>query len=342
MARTDHAREIRYALTDPRTLCERLGLLVDRKAWIKQASGVTVRCPEHGGLSLSVTRGPDGTVRAKCFGCDFTGDALELVARVRGLSTRRDFRAVLLEAAEVAGLRALAREIETGAERTEREPVKPPPRPREPERTYPSAREVAALLASCVPCTDDLEVSAWLDSRKLDAGAVGALGVAALPREASTPWWARYQGTPWTETGHRLIVPMLDAMGELRSVRAGRVVNGDTPKRLPPGGHKASELVMADELGAAMLRGTFAPDRVVVVEGEPDFLTWATRTKPTPTAVIGIVSGSWSDAFVERFPIGAEVYVRTDHDRAGEAYAQSVARRLAVRRGCFLRRTEAA
>lgn len=93
---------------------------------------------------------------------------------------------------------------------------------------------------------------------------------------------------------------------------------------------------MADELGAAMLAGTFVPKRVAIVEGEPDFLTVATRRHSELTATIGIVSGSWSSAFAAKVPLGVTVFLRTDQDRAGEEYAKEIAATL--HHGRFIRR----
>lgn len=101
----DRAAEIRRELSDPRRLVLGLGL---GKGAQRQAGGFLVRCvdPNHDdrGPSLSITIGPDGTIRAKCFGCPLTGDALTLVALANGLDPRRDFRAVLAEAGRLAGI----------------------------------------------------------------------------------------------------------------------------------------------------------------------------------------------------------------------------------------------
>jgi hypothetical protein len=107
----------------------------------------------------------------------------------------------------------------------------------------------------------------------------------------------------------------------MRSVRAWRTTDGDTPKRLPPSGHKASGLVLANQWAVRMLAEPAAPERVIITEGEPDFLVWATRlTEP----VIGVVSGSWTVDFAARMPFGSELVVRTDLDQAGEKYARQI------------------
>jgi hypothetical protein len=70
------------------------------------------------------------------------------------------------------------------------------------------------------------------------------------------------------------------------------------------------------------------PLRVVVVEGEPDFLTWAQlagESDPTAPAVIGVWSGSVTRALVDRIPDGAHVAEALHDDATGRAYAAKLA-----------------
>jgi DNA primase len=285
---------------------------------------------------MSVTRGPDGTLRAKCFGCGEGGDVLSLVAQVRGLNVRRDFKAVLVEAAQMGGLYGLVAEIEAGAP-VERPPPPPPPAP-EPERSYPDLTVVMGFIGACVRVSGDVDVSAHLASRGLDSAAVADDGLAfALPKSAKLPRWATYQGSTWVETGHRLILPVRNASGEIVSVRAWRVTDGDSPKRLPPAGHRASGLVLACPMAQAWLRGTWSPTRLLIAEGEPDFLHAAMWSIKTPTARIGIVSGSWVPAFAQKCAARLDVYVMTDRDKAGDRYAGEITESIRAR-GCFVHR----
>jgi DNA primase len=337
-ARSDHAREIRYALTDVRRVCETLGLLAARGSFVRQHGGLIIRCPWHDDRSpsCSVRLGADGTIAIRCHACGATGDVLSLVAAARDLSIRTDFRQVLHEAASMAGLWDIVRELDSGAPSPPRAAARPAPAPI-PDRDYPPKNEVDALWSACTPVAGDPEAASVLAQRALDPELVDGDHLArAIPLDAALPRWAAYRGRPWIDTGHRLLVPMWDPSGELRTVRAWRVTAGDSPKRLPPGGYKAAGVVMADALGLAMLRGTADLRRIVVTEGESDFLTWAIRPKRVPTAVVGIVSGSFSPALAERFPFGALVIVRTDRDEAGDRYARELQHGL--RRRCFLRR----
>ncbi len=330
MSHADHAREVRNALTDPIALCSKLGLLSQTSK--RQARGAIVCCPAHGerNPSCSVTLGPDGTVRVRCFGCDFSGDALTLVATVYGLSLSTNFREVLTAGAELAGHHSLADEIRGGTERVERKPV-PAPAPL-PAVKYPDAAEVQSLWDACSPANEDPDVCRLLVGRRIDPDLVTELDLArALPRDGRLlPRWAAYGGRSWAQTGHVLIVRAWGSTGRFESVRAWRVTDGDTPKRLPPKGHKSAELVQANRMAWAMLAGQACPLRLVVTEGEPDWAIAATALAKDD-AVIGIGSGSWTADFARRVPARTEVIVATHADPAGDRYAAQVLETLGDR-----------
>jgi hypothetical protein len=319
------AQELRSLITNARELCEQLGLANGAK---NQRTGLLICCPAHGekNPSCSVTLAPSGTIRVKCFGCDWSGDALTLIARVHDLDIKNQFREVLITAAGIAGRTDIADAIQRD------QPYEPKPAPQRPppaEPEYPNAYELAALWAASRPVTTDTETAAHLASRKIDANIVAKLDLArTLAVRTPLPRWASYQGTPWTQTGHRLVLPVYDVDGAFRSVRAWRIIDGETPKRLPPGGHKAAELVLANAHALAWLQHSDAlpytapPLSLVVVEGEPDFLSRATLNVDEP--VIGLMSGSWHQGFADKLPYGSEVVLRTHLDRAGDKYAADV------------------
>jgi hypothetical protein len=276
-----------------------------------------------------VTLAKDGTIRVRCFGCDFTGDALTLIATRFGLSLSTNFREVLATGAELAGHHTLADEIRDGAARHDRAPV-PSPEP-QPEPEYPSQDEVRALWAGCAPANSDINACSLFVARKIDPDAITELDVArVIPRGLALPRFATYGGRSWLETGHTLILRAWAANGALTSVRAWRVTEGKTPKRLPPAGHKAAELVQANRLAWSMLAGKACPLRLYVVEGEPDFAVAATSFARAD-AVIGIGSGSWTEDFARRVPRGTEVIVSTHADEAGDRYAEHVLETLGDR-----------
>lgn len=331
MSTRDLSRDVRRALSDPKAVAERLGLKVEKNA----GSYVLVACPVHAEKTASLSiRRTDTGVGCKCFGCEWTGDLLSLVAAVEGLDPRREFRSVLARACELAGMPEEAREVRGGAPAPERKAR--PVAPTVPDRPYPDAVDVDRLWSVCLPVTEDAEVSVLLAARGISPEAVQArdLGRALHPEThaSSVPAWARYRGDrevseAWTRTGHRLILPAYDALGAMRSVRAWLVIpNREDPKRLPPSGCRASDLVVASAEAVRMLRGETFPRRVIICEGEPDALVRMVRNPLD--AVIGIMSGSWSEAFAGRVPYGSEVVVRTHLDKAGEKYADHVVETL--------------
>jgi len=340
--RTNHAPAIKAALADPKRTLEALGLFGAGRAHQRQAAGFLIRCPVHDDRTPSCSvQVRDGVLLWKCHSCDASGDVLSLVAAVRGLSLRTDFRGVLVESARLAGLWGVVRELETGEAGDAAPPISipaptlPQAAPESP-RTYPGTPE--SFWGHLRPVATVELVADYLRGRAIDPDVVDDRDLArVIPERGELPVWARYQGRSWRETGHRLIVPMFDADGELRSVRAWRIVDGESPKRLPPAGHKASGLVMADQWALAWLRGQRAPKRIVVAEGEPDFCVWATRLNDPSLALVGIVSGSWGDAFAARVPIGCRVDVRTDADEAGARYMTEIAASLKRRTPCVYR-----
>ena len=214
-----------------------------------------------------------------------------------------------------------------------------------PAPVRPPHAEVAALLDACVRASDDREVSAWLESRGLDADDVSRRDlVRALPRGVEVPSWARR----WHWSGHRAIMPLVGADGVTRSVRA-RSVRGAPPKAQSPAGCELRGLVLADVRGVDLLRGepwaiaSAASRGLAIAEGEPDYLALAAdrpvcdRASP---AVLGIVAGSWTDEIAARIPDGARVTVLCDDDPTGRRYSDQICAALASR--CVVMRPEVA
>lgn len=323
------AAEVRAQLTDPRELCAKLGLLEGYKPGRQAGGGLLIRCPAHNEHtpSCSVRRGRDGTIAVQCFGCGFTGDALSLVAIARGLDLRADFPAVLGEAARLAGVA-----LDTGR------PAEPHLAPT-PAFNYPDTAEVAALWASAGPISTDDQAAAYLAGRAIDPGAVDLYQLArVLPAAASAPPWARCRGIPWPRS-HRLILPVVDHLGAVRSLRAWRLSpqgpEDDTPKRVAPAGKALAGLLLACPTARRMLATGQAPSwateaaplDVLITEGEPDFLTWAARVSDAneaPPAVLGVVAGAWCEAIADRIPDGSRVIIRTHQDPSGDRYAVEI------------------
>ncbi len=331
----DLARVLRRCpeLADPVRLCAALGLDDGAK---RQATGLIVRCPSHGDRtpSCSVTEGPDGTVRVRCFSCEFTADALGLIEQTLGC---RSFAETIDQACDLVG-RPRPGEPEATAWVS---PCQPNRAPR-PAPQYPWSSDLERFWGNLGPVAGHALSADMLRNRAIDPGAVDRYGLArTITGRTPLPDFARYRGSAdtarsWGETGHLLVLPVYDHDGQMRSVRAWRVLSGDledVPRRLPPAGCRASGLVLANTEAQMLLRGELGPERVVFAEGEPDFLVWATRFEGP---VIGILSGSWSPEFAAKIPTGSTLVLRTDRDRAGDAYAGAIAKSCSGR--CHIRR----
>lgn len=322
--------DLRALLANPTRVLHGLGLL---KGAQRQTGGYVVLCPCHDERtpSCSVQR-RGGAILFHCFACGACGDVFALIAAAKGIDARADFPRVLRVASELAGDYPQDAETSTSWSGSGVSASRD-------KRDYPDADEVANVLRGCIPVDQDRQVSGWLISRGLDPVAVARRGLAlALPLGVPAPRWATVGGTPWASAGYRCIVPMVASGGQVRSVRACRVAKGAGPKRVAPAGHRASGLVMADLLAREWLASGVWPEsaptpaRIVVAEGEPDYLTWATHApQPPGHAVLGIVSGSWSAELAAAVPDDAEVVIWTDRDPAGERYARLIAASLAGR-----------
>lgn len=329
--RPDYAAEIRGALRNPIALCADLDMLTGAK---KYHNTVVIRCPspDHrdSNASCNVRLADDGGwIAAKCHSCQWGGDALTLIAVAKGLDLKSDFPLVLLEGAKLAGLHHVVKELETGEVDEDRPNVAPQRHEAAPEaviRPYPALTELEALWRDSGAVADDADASGALVARRIDPLDVDRLGLAVCFRREIArdrlPRWASYQGQTWRDTGHRMLVRAYDCDGEWRSVRAWRLVDGSAPKRLPPSGHKAAGLVLANRLGAALLRGERVGRRILMVEGEPDHLVRSIVNPLLP--VLGILSGSWHAGFAKRVPLGSEVVIRTHADQAGDRYAEQI------------------
>lgn len=356
--RPDHAGEIRRALDGmgARALLERLGVSTKRAQ--RQRGGLVVCCPVHDDRtpSLSIQHKSGGIVWNCKGACAQGGDALAFVAFVRGLPTRGPrFVETLREAASLAGLRhvldALDEQERAKGRTVTPRPVRvaaPPPSVAVPPRSiptpsYPDRAEVAALWGACVPVLDDAEAADVLRSRGLSPEAVELHDLArVLPEGYPLPRWARSREGTWHDSRHRLLLPVFDEHGELRSLRGWRIPEGQKPKRLGAAA-KAAGLVLANALGRMMLETGARPEwwpaghpfDVVITEGEPDLIAracWYSDADELAPAVLGIAgSGAWSQAIADRIPSGARVFIRTDLDEAGERYAREVARTIGER-----------
>lgn len=215
-------------------------------------------------------------------------------------------------------------------------------------KTYPTEEGLRQLAGLCIDVRRDDEARRWCRMRDLDIDqiairqAASVLPLSALPL---APAWTPSVPMGDNERIHgRLLIPLYDSQGIQRSV-TGRAIDKASlkMKAARPLGHKASGLCMMSPWAQDLVQRN--PDEpltelrdVVIVEGEPDYLT---RLQTTPdAAIIGIYAGSWQQELADRIPDGANVYIETDRDKQGEAYALKIARTLGTRCKLFRLRAD--
>lgn len=345
------ADDVLRHLDDPRALCEALGYVDGRKGrdWQPQAGrGVLVRCPWHDERtpSCSITRGPDGTIRAKCFGCSATGNAFDLIAQWQGWDKRARFRDVLDLAHDLANLpRPERREA-----RAERPPVASA-LPRAPLPELPETRDddalaqVATVLSHVAPVAKSAEGMAYLASRGLDG--TGAEGWYLLPsgvaRDAVTEavleamghdaWlrsglaspsggWARSWGGP------RLVIPWRGPDGAVSSLQ-GRYLGRDAgANRFAfPVGHGVRWPYGSDALVAAP-----RDVAVAITEGAIDAESFTALARAAGVAAMAVALpsvGAWEASWFRLFA-GRACIAALDADEAGAKHTPGLVERLAA------------
>lgn len=270
-----------------------------------------------------------------CHQCDEGGDAVSLAAACATGTTKpaREKWAEVRRACANAGLCAPdAREAATFTPTRARLPA-PPPRPAETSPNYPPTDEVAALWAACAAVRDDSAVAAYLATRGLDAVCVSAEMARALPSTGTLPKWAAVGSRPWRATGHRLLVPLFDVAGALRSMLARDVTGVASMKSAGATGFERRGLIMADGLGRQILAAGAPPEwwedralRIIITEGEMDFLSYAEQHdgEPWAPALLGFVSGSWTQKIADRIPDRSTLVIVEHDDEQGAKYTAKI------------------
>lgn len=220
----------------------------------------------------------------------------------------------------------------------------PQPLHKTPESTLPPDVDVRTVWQTCRPVTGDSDVCAWMREgrkRNIDPERVEERDLArALPRSQDCPVWMCFRdGRSWAATGHRVVVPLYDARGRLASLHARNVRPDAGLKSASPTGCTTRGLALADSLGQRMLAGEREAAElvtrvgVVIAEGAPDFLSWATArgdADDQAPAVLGVMSGTWTPGLADRLP-DCTITIATDNDDAGDKYAEHIIQTLGSR-----------
>lgn len=341
-----------------------LGCVVDRRTLQRcPACGAErpvrrggTRLVDHGSAGVGVTSDGRGW---RCFACGEGGDAIDFVAlslcgrrlRDAGDFDRREIRewcqrhlGLASDAWQARPSRPSHPSCDASADELADDSTATS---ESTEPNYPPRKTIDALWKRLERVDEVPAVRDYLLRRGIDPTAVADLDIArAVPDRPRPPLpvLARYKGCAWWATGHRLIVPLVDAGGETRSVIARYIGSlPDFPKSLPPsGGHKRGGLVIACPLARQLLALGRLPEwwpsdrtlELVFAEGEIDWLAWATEWSDgagEAPATIGVLAGAWRQAHADRIPADTVITIGTDDDQAGDHYVDQILETLADR-----------
>jgi DNA primase len=324
-----HAREVRRALVDARTLATALGLHVARGATPLRA---TVLCPWHSerSPSCSVWLAKDGTLAVRCHACGATGDALTLIKQVQGLD---EWCAVLRAAAEIANLPAI---LDTLVER--------PARPEQETVGDEDYDRIWSLVLDACALSGAPAVARYLDERDIYADA-DAAGVRGLPTDTRSlvakvaaifehgnlefagvlrPGREVFDWPAWS-----VLIPWRDRYGRVQCVQRRRLDAGKPKYRFTAG--RAPRAPFGVEHLAAALDVEGPDAEVVIVEGAIDCLARrrVARHRDEHAVVIGVASASTPCAGLPLDLLaGRRLVLALDDDEAGERACAALAAEL--------------
>lgn len=304
---------------------------------------------------------PDGK-GFRCHACGVSGDVADFACwALAGRRCREvgHYAAAVHQALSDAGLVHSADEHQQARQQAKPLPFKSPPQAlqhmQQPAPSYLNADQIGEALQASSP--DDHYFRWELRNRNIEPELVFGHGFRCLeyPIDGQYYWknelpeWRRGPGGNW-RTYWRLMCPLMDHTGNLRAYRGRHIATdpvqlGNRPKTVSPKGHTCRGLMMAGPVALEYLREQRRAPRIfIIAEGEFDFLAWSTKTmdlsiaEREDMAIFGIISGSWSDHWVKKLLLpGHQIWLRTDPDPAGDAYAATI-ERDAWSRGCRLLR----
>jgi len=252
-----------------------------------------------------------------CIQCDAKGDTVDLYARLGNGGERPkgsvEWRAVLSRWKGGGAIDPLPRGPE-GLERAARALPVALPRPPHTEILGLWGRSYGVPPTQALPWLAE-KFPRYTTSQIIEAGVVRF-----LPKDSLPEWF------PWRH-GYMAMLAF-DHHGLIQSIH-GRML-GEPEKGKPksrfPKGFSASGLVLANKTGTSWLRGKMQVESVVIAEGLTSTLATTMAMRAVGkwnVAVFGYTSGS--NTCIQQMPwTNQSVVVMTDHDKAGDLYAEKV------------------
>ena len=338
LRRTD-AGEIKLSLPDPLAFASSLNLEVSKNR--KQSGdGIFVLCPGGHDRTASLSLRPmrDG-IAAHCFGCGLNGSVLDVIAAVRGLDIRRDFRRVIEEGLALAGLPPLgASTPRTGPSLRS---VRSVPSEAPPELAVDVFGELAAEILERCPLAAAADVQRYLADRGvLEAASADGWGALPSPAEqgpiaaeilecfgplvlarskvfrlerGSSELLIRNGAPAFIWTDHRIVIPWRafgvdGAIVALQRRQLGSTAEG--PK------YALAGRPVAPYVSPAALENVTDATSIAYVEGAIDALSLGEidRADGTDRLAIGVPGlGAWDPAWA-KLARGRRAFIATDDD----------------------------
>lgn len=342
MSRRDNLKhEIRARADDPHEIAAQLGLEGVRS---QSGGGVLCRCPVHDdrSASCSLTIGPDGSLRVRCFGCDLSGDVFSLVAAIEGRSSSSDFPEIMRRAGELVGVYVDDRPFEPRAPRPRPQASPPPSR----VDLHPLVLPLATLGAlDGRDVARVRQVESYLAGRGLldVARAAGCFALPPDPRVIVDAFGSELVGRTgllrsgrWAWGAHVLCVAWRGLDGRTTTLQRRHLDQaglGDVPKYVVPRDHAALA-----PFGAEQLAGASADAPIAIVEGVLDALALRLLDAGSGRTVLGVQGVKGWHADWDALARGRVVHIAFDDDVPGDSAAIDLAPRLLAAGATAVRR----
>ena len=169
--------------------------------------------------------------------------------------------------------------------------------------------EKGALLRECfaIDWLPDDTVRDWMEEQRFDFDLHARLGsVMGLAPDTPVPSWAEHRGTPWPQAGRRLLAPLCDADGKMRSFVAQSVTGAGASV---PTGYSTDGLIVACPTARGGLAGNVNPSTILITDS---FLSWLREVENAQqcvatVAVWGLLQDSWTPALLSKIPADCTV-----------------------------------
>jgi DNA primase len=279
------------------------------------------------------------TVAVRCHACGWTGDAIGLVAIVRGLDVRRDWARIVEEISHLTNGRLDGPPIAERDRRAIATSVTDSGGDDAYNQIWSYILDASTPLKSVSP-----SIARYLQSRGIfeDAGAVGLRGMPKDPTALIDALVRNYGRAALVRAGvlrrgtssvaspcWPLLIPWRDRFGRITCVQRRRVDSGE-PRYLSPPGRSPRAPFGVDLLGAALAAGGDDVG-VVVVEGAIDTLSrrLIARHRRESVAVIGVYSASTPCVGLPLDLLSRRrIVLALDADDAGERACAAIAKSL--------------